>query len=118
MAQAIVGVPVTQSRNTPGRASGSCEFKDTSGTEIILFTLWRLPSAEEGSRYLEAELKTATGVRGGTAEKIPNLGDEAYYLSTTWSLYVRKGVAWFSFGYPFIKKEVLIDLARKVAPKL
>ncbi len=63
---------------------------------------------------MQATIKTAQGVRGGAPEKVPNTGDEAYYLPSTYSIYVRTGASWFSF-WALDKKKEIIDLARKIA---
>lgn len=114
MAQSLAGKAATQGRNLTGRDNGACWFKDASGYETQAFMLWRMSSADESAKYMQADMKTAIGARGGALEKVPNLGDEAYYLPSTWQLYVRKGATWFSFGVPD-KKTQMIEMARKIA---
>ena len=117
MGQAIIGKPVTQSKNLQARTNGGCEFKDASGYQSILFSLWRFSTVEDSVKYFQAEITMNGGMRGAKPEPVPNLGDEAFYLSTTFSIYVRKGATWTSFGFPD-RKAQLIELARKVVPKL
>jgi hypothetical protein len=117
MGQAIVGKPVVQGRSAAAKTNSYCEYVDASKLEFIRFILYRMGSGDEAARYMQAEMKAAVGVRGGSPEKLDGIGDEAYYLPTTWSVFVRKGAVWFSFGH-MDRKPQLIELARKVAPTL
>lgn len=117
MARTVVGKAMTPGRNVKARSNAVCGFKDDSGYETFQFTLYRMATADEASRYLLAEIKTAQGVRGSAPEKVAGVGDEAYYLPGTWQLYVRKGANWFSFGYPD-RKTPTIEMAKKIAAGL
>lgn len=116
-AQAITGKVMKQTRDLAGKTNGLCEFKDASGFNAIGFELWRMPSAANASTYMQATMKQAAAAMRGTPEAIAGLGDEAFYLDRAMTLYVRSGASWFVFGFPD-KRAQLIEVARKVIPKL
>ena len=116
-AQAITGKVMKQTRNLTGKTNGLCEFKDGAGLNAIGFELWRMPSAANAATYMQATMKQAAAAMGGTPEAITGLGDEAFYVDRAMSLYVRSGASWFVFGFPG-KRAQMIDVARKVIPKL
>lgn len=76
-----------------------------------------MPAATAASTQMQATIKQAAAAMRGTPETVAGLGDEAFYVDRAMSLYVRSGASWFVFGFPG-KRAQMIDVARKVIPKL